>query len=55
MDLGRKQAAALAAAAGAGLLVAGLWQIYVPAAFIVAGGLLLAAGLFVIDVGEVSE
>ena len=45
MGLMRKVLAAGATLAGAGLLVAGVWMIFVPAAFIVAGVLLAAAGL----------
>lgn len=45
MDLNRKTAAALAAGLGALCLVAGVALIYVPAALIVAGVLLVAVGL----------
>jgi multisubunit Na+/H+ antiporter MnhG subunit len=49
--LTRVRVAALATVGGAGLLVAGVAVIFWPAALILAGLLLLAAGLFGIDVG----
>lgn len=52
MDLTRKHIAALLVVGGAGLLVAGVALVYVPAALAVGGVALVLLGLFGVELGD---
>jgi hypothetical protein len=47
----RALVAALVALTGVGLMVAGVWMVFPPAALVLAGGALAYAGLFKVNVG----